>query len=128
MQYISEEEFLKQSEKVRNNIIDWWQPEVGDLVYDKINIVGVIVPVLCIGDYKSNLDKSKIIPLLTEGKLRQYIEDKTKGRAFFLFSNNDGYTIKIDTFNGILKVDNLGFNIFKAYWKVVCEIAESESD
>ncbi|ENK0558022.1 hypothetical protein AB2T19_002831 [Clostridium botulinum] len=127
MSYISGEEFLNQPQKVQNAFITWWKPQVGDLVHDKINIVGVIVPVLCIGDYKSNLDKNKVIPLFQMHQLIEFIEDNScKNSKLEIEWCNDGYIINIVSEVNDEKVFNeyITFEkeILKALWKVSIKI------
>ncbi|NFJ84010.1 hypothetical protein FDA84_15090 [Clostridium botulinum] len=133
MNFISTEEFLKQPKKVQNIFKNWWKPQAGDLVHDKINIVGVIVPALCIGDYKSNLDKNKVTPLLQMHQLIGFIEDKTESivQVSYCFKENDatkrGYMLHLMGDGGANShYKNLGEDLLQAYWQIACRIAEYE--
>ncbi|HDK7180720.1 TPA: hypothetical protein PTW06_003640 [Clostridium botulinum] len=128
MNFISTEEFLKQPKKVQNIFKNWWKPQAGDLVHDKINIVGVIVPALCIGDYKSNLDKSKVTPLFQMHQLIEFIEDKTSCKIIniYYFNKKNCYSITLEN-NEIAKtIESSKNNLLYALWEVACNIAEYE--
>lgn len=133
MEFISTEEFLKQDEKVQKEFIDWWKPQLLDLyIFDKriIEIVRTSDENMILPCKSNNIweEKKHCIPLLTEGQLREFIENKTNKTLFidfdcieekldydiYLFDNNDKY----------IKHENLGNSLFKAYWKVALEIAK----
>lgn len=132
MNFISSEEFERQPKEVQNVFLEWWKPLVGDLVYDKGSIVGVLVPVICIGQYKTNIDKNKHIPLLTETQLRRFIEDKICNGKIATEYYEDGYKIFVLDPN----FDEKSFNDFEtdktdlieAYWDVACKIANDYSN
>ncbi|WP_252254490.1 C15orf41 family protein [Clostridium sp. ZBS12] len=128
MEYISAEEFLKQSMNIQQEIWNWWKPSKGDLFEnDLIGGFGVIT-----GEKKL---KNGLIPLLTEGQLRQFIEDKTG-----CFINTVPFKIntRVDLVN--VNKDADGFferelyhlhenhDLLQAYWKVAIEIAKGEAD
>ena len=81
MEFISAEEFLKQSIEVQKVFTDWWNPKENDLfidladttVIEYINYIenGVIYT------HRDNMSdlKDNVIPLLTEGQLRGFIEE-----------------------------------------------------
>jgi hypothetical protein len=128
MNFISSEEFERQPKEVQNVFLEWWKPLVGDLVYDRGSIVGVLVPVICIGQYKTNIDKNKHIPLLTETQLRRFIEDKICNGKISTEYYESGYKIFVLDPN----FDDKSFNDFEtdktdlieAYWDVACQIAK----
>lgn len=141
MEYISTEEFLKQPKNVQQVFLDWWKPSIGDLVktdWEAIEVVRLIVVGKPRDSHGVILHKKNSIPLLTEGQLRKFIEDKTKGIVKVVQwnpckdDNKYGYTIYIlakDRYKvlrefGYLK---LGTDLLKAYWKVACEIAKENA-
>ena len=87
MEYISAEEFLKQTKEVQEIFIDWWEPEIGDLFiwiksddeYEhdlrKLECCNSFNIVKMTKDF-NGINEGDRIPLLTEGQLRQFIEDK----------------------------------------------------
>lgn len=100
MDFISAEEFLKQPEKVQKVFLDWWKPEVGDLVGIKMQCINsswntiTKYKISCINEedifnYDSKEEllngfkilgehnySDEVILLFTEGQLRKFIEDK----------------------------------------------------
>ena len=79
MEFISEEQFLKEDKEVQKVFIDWWKPSIGDLF--KYNYGYSNIEIINLKSIKEDTEKSKysahIIPLLTEGQLRKFIEDKS---------------------------------------------------
>lgn len=73
----------------------------------------------------------EIIPLLTEGQLRKFIEDKTKHKIKILYYDEDssvtnkGYVLHL--VKGLKSptywCKNLGEDLLEAYWKVACDVA-----
>ncbi|WP_321994394.1 hypothetical protein [Clostridium butyricum] len=143
MEFISANEFLKQDEKVRQMFLDWWKPSVGDLFswiknnYEYENDLRKLE--CCNSDNIVEMTKSfkginegDRIPLLTEGQLRKFIEDKTEGKVEFYPDAYHGeryYTIMIrDSGCGgddpEFEVD--ADDVLQAYWKVAIQIAEQE--
>lgn len=137
MEFISANEFLKQEEKVQKVFLDWWKPSVGDLYKWISNSTFEDVQVL----NKSAIDtfkydefinfKKDCIPLLAEGQLRRYIEDKTEGKVEFypdVYRGERYYTIMIrDSGCGgddpEFEID--ADDVLQAYWKIAIQIAES---
>ncbi|NFO30971.1 hypothetical protein FDB41_11885 [Clostridium botulinum] len=131
MEYISAEEFLKQHKKVQEVFLDWWKPSKGDLFEnDLIGGFGAMTG--------NNELKNGLIPLLTEGQLRKFIEDKMNckisinigeyGYQFILYKfketslkDEEYYCEYYKEFKGFL-----GTDLLQAYWKVACEIAKEE--
>jgi hypothetical protein len=136
MEYISAEEFLKQPKEVQKVFLEWWKPTLGDIYRDltpraddKFNLIHV-----CEDEFDrkdTELTKENfggIIPLLTEGQLRKFIEDKTSSVIDMEHHwKEDGYSVYlyqcedfINSFNG------LGDNLLQVYWKVAIEIAKEK--
>lgn len=152
MEFISAEEFLEQDEKVQKAFLDWWRPSKGDLVSHIDNANDNNLNISIIVDYFSygenwkkypikgynietnvTMDISKnFIPLLTEGQLRRYIEDKTDASFEINFSEDveageykrcmSMYSNKNDLHIGTYQ--DLDGDLLKAYWKVAIQIAE----
>lgn len=131
MEFISSEEFLRQTKEVQEVFMEWWKPSIGDLYCDNA------VELKCIlGSNMTewiNTDKvyKKYFPLLTEGQLRKFIEDKTKYKAIPDLYGNEEYYISLFKWGGHCFIDkedsdfyNLGNDLLQAYWKVACEIAK----
>jgi hypothetical protein len=146
MEYISAEEFLKQTEEIQKIFIDWWEPNEGDLlttkrVYDEIDVI-IDVTENDIwgmnntfkGNIYSSVDKSlELFPLLTEGQLRKFIEDKTGFpiQAIEFTDKHEEYQIMtayktIDNYRDFWFHERLGNDLLQAYWKVALEIAKEE--
>ena len=147
MEYISEEEFKRQPIDIQRVFIDWWEPEIGDLFtwiknndeYEhdlrKLECCNSFNIVKMTKDFKG-INEGDRIPLLTEGQLRKFIEDKTnsaiqvtwaswsfgeKGKEDY-FEYNISFCSKNNV--SIQSIRNLkAKNIFECYWKVACEIA-----
>ncbi|EES47947.1 hypothetical protein NE172_18210 [Clostridium botulinum] len=153
MEYISTEEFLKQSKEVQEVFIDWWKPSIGDLFswikkddrYEhdlrKLECCNSDNIVEMTNSFKGTDDGDRI-PLLSEGQLRKFIEDKTSGiiDIGYYGDSEGGYEIKIykldykkdfilDDETGRFEnytFEELGKDLLQAYWKVACEIASKE--
>lgn len=67
-----------------------------------------------------------ITPLLAEGQLRKFIEDKIGGKTDVTWEEESKYTIAITDGTGFYcKVfDTTETNLLKAYWKVAVQIAK----
>lgn len=141
MEYISAEEFLKQPKEVQEAFLNWWKPSIGDLFDDIID--NGVIRIVSYYDKKSKHIipfsrefKSYIedcIPLLTEGQLRKFIEDKMECKIDITYNFGYGYDLeltKIDESEGNNFIEesfeNLGENLLQAYWKVACEIAKED--
>lgn len=114
MEYISADEFLKQPKEVQRIFLEYFDHE------KMLFLDGVIY----FGTFK---DEGKHIPLLTEGQLRKFIEDKTRYKVeapwhgcydIYLVDQLTGQEVIKDYFN-------LDTDLLKAYWKVACEIASN---
>lgn len=161
MEFISAEEFLKQPIEVQKSFLDWWKENVKqyDLFYRKFNderqkyIVikseGYELETLTLRNKKISGGRDSwteawniqficdIVPLLTEGQLRQFIEDKTGGIVKVIQWNPSidnekyGYTIYVlakDKYKVLctLGYELLGTDLLQAYWQVALRIAKEE--
>lgn len=139
MEYISAEEFLKQPKEVQEVFLNWWKPSIGDLFswvknddeYEhdlrKLECCNSDNIVEMTESFKG-IHEGDRIPLLTEGQLRKFIEDKTCGISSMYFKCNN---IRINIYDNnkgtcIREFKNLGADLLQAYWKVAVEIASSE--
>lgn len=137
MEYINAEEFLKQPKEAQEVFIDWWKPSIGDLfrwntgIHDNdAHIANCCMSdnVVVMTKKNKGINEGDRIPLLTEGQLRNFIEDKTnrlvepylnvyKQYNFMLVNRKNEEFVLYET----RKED-----LLQAYWKVACEIASSE--
>ena len=156
MKFISKEEFLKQPQKVQDAFIQWWKPSIGDLYhvtiimeedYEEGTIDHPIYRTeeynytemyneddieLCDGEHIVNCIDGVVFPLLTEGQLRQFIEDKTGCKAIPDVYGKGEYNIGLIKLGKYCCIDydnfeNLGTDLLQAYWKVAIEIAKKEA-
>lgn len=129
MEYISAEEFLKQDIDIQIIFMEWWIPKTGDLFFT--NEFGME----CLLDKtesgvlgsKEFYTSEKVIPLLTEGQLRKFIEDNgygvelryydDKSFSYSIYEFNEGYDVKYED-------DET--DLLQAYWKVALEIAKEK--
>ena len=150
MKYISAEEFLKQPKEIQKVFLDWWQPEEFDIYVNKKLEKHRVTQVDLEDDVCNYYLKTEYIPLLTEGQLREFIEDKTselakaqckmkieyktkdeieenkRGLNLIPLQSQEGYFIQITSTEfrgGIMKFHDLGTDLLKAYWQVACKIA-----
>lgn len=123
MEFISAEEFSKQSDKVQKVFLEWWNPSIGDICAYKMgsNIKKYYLwKMVCITSEYDIKGKLHDIPLLTEGQLRKFIEDNTYCK------------LNIGTIGNIIKIYEKELDIpfqtdlLQAYWKVAIQIAEQE--
>ena len=142
MNYITEEQFLEQSEKIQLMLLDWWKPQDNDLVSERL-LVPKTNDGFYTGDYyrfeaditlfkDKTSGETETIPLFNETQLRGFIEEKTYGEFSFVeakyYYNNDndcGYSIS----SSITSSDRMEYkmntvNLLEAYWQVACKIAE----
>ena len=114
MEYISAEEFLKQDKEVQSVLIDYF--EYDEMLYKD----GIIY----YGEFKPIKDA---IPLLTEGQLRKFIEDKIgskvniicKNATFTVYTNSDLY----GEYERRYFYDG-GGNVLDALWDMAVETAK----
>ena len=150
MKYISAEEFLKQPKEIQKVFLDWWQPEEFDIYVNKELEKHRVTQTDLEDDVCNYYLKTEYIPLLTEGQLREFIEDKTselakaqckmkieyktkdeieknkRGLNLIPLQSQEGYFIQITStefMGGIMKFHDLGTDLLKAYWQVACKIA-----
>lgn len=164
MNYISAAEFLKQPEKVRKSLIEWWQPKFGDLAtfegidyhysnytreddycfvtrYSKEDekdsyedIYGIdIQNMFNVREvYHSFKSKFDVIPLFTEGQLRNFIEEKTGCKVEVVYVSKD----LVENEQSYYRIDRSCFkdgkvncwkaetdDLLQAYWQVACKIS-----
>lgn len=127
MEYISAEEFLKQPKEVQATFLNWWKPSVGDICAYKVGHSGFyswyMSCITCVSDIKGVLHE---IPLLTEGQLRQFIEDKTGCKLFIEYYNGSDILIRFMKDNKETK-SHIFYDcndLLQAYWKVAIKIAK----
>ena len=150
MKYISAEEFLKQPREVQEVFLDWWQPKEFDIYANKELKAHRVTQTDLEDDVCNYYLKTEYIPLLTEGQLREFIENKTSELAkvqckmkieyktedeieenksssnLIPLQSQEGYFIQITStefMGGIMEFHDLGTDLLKAYWQVACKIA-----
>lgn len=136
MEFISAEEFLKQPVEIQKVFLKWWKPQMYDLSFknygnNKDNFLKGIYKG-CIQDNEflrtvSNKELS-YYPLLTEGQLRKFIEEKTGDRISIKYRYGEYilylFDDSIDEYN--IKFENSDNNLFRLFWKVAIEVAREE--
>lgn len=135
MKYISAEQFQEQPKEVQKVLLNWWKPSIGDLfiwVSSDIESEHTLRKVECctsinmveLTSSHKGLNEGERIPLLTEGQLREFIEDETEYRL--LIGNKFKYSVRVFkdspgiVGNEYLVMDN---DLLQAYWQVTCKIA-----
>ena len=78
MEFITVEQFKEQPLEVQKVFLDWWKPSIGDIFMDlapnsKKKLLAIEDKGNCVD---IELIKREVIPLLTEGQIRRFIEDK----------------------------------------------------
>ncbi|APH20955.1 hypothetical protein [Clostridium botulinum] len=137
MKFISAKEFLKQPKKVQEILRKWWQPQMYDLFFrdfrsDKDTYLNGVYK-SCIQDNETLKNATKnntFLPLLVEGQLRQFIEDKTEDGLLIITPTINMQTViqsfKKDGYIDKDYGDNLGYDFLKSLWEIVCKIAQEE--
>lgn len=132
MEFISAEEFLKQDKEVQKVFLDWFENEACS--YDIVVFKNDLQYVTFYGDieYQESFNyEDSYIPLLTEGQLREFIEDKTKDIVLFdcddLGNNKNWYIHKTCKAYDVVGNENLGDDLLQAYWKIAIEIAKHQT-
>lgn len=121
MEFITVEQFQEQLEEVQKVFLDWWKCDFGDLYYFNKNVGLINGELECSlnGDFDYFISIGAI-PLLTEGQLRKFIEDK-KGKIVEINLFCGGYSVV--TAYRKCEIYDLGKDLLQAYWKVACQIA-----
>lgn len=134
MEYISAEEFLKQPREVQEVFLDNINLEQGNLYKDTADLT-VIESLDYINtndegtmyhSMKGNMsDYSTIVPLFTEGQLREFIEDKVESKISIIHEDNKFriYTDS-DLFGEYEKEYSEDYNILNALWNMAVETAK----
>lgn len=130
MEFITVEQFQEQPVEIQQVFLDWWQPNKGDIYCNLYNNQqdNVLVINDCQLDiFKSFKDDIKLygIPLLTEGQLRKFIEDKTNTQIETSLTVYKQYVLWIVRVKGedYESFDTREDNLLQAYWKLACEVA-----
>ena len=128
MEFISSEEFLKQDKKVQEVFIDWFGNNADS--YDLVCTDTKIKYISFYGDLEFG-EKADYVPLLTEGQLREFIEDKT-GCYIDISHNSMDTCIQLCDKEDEYPIEEwewqyLSNDLLQAYWKAAVEIAEHET-
>lgn len=134
MEFITVEQFKEQPVGVQKVFLDWWETNLSE-----VDLIGYIGKSEAYKECFPSLGRNvavkcfemgiEIIPLLTEGQLRKFIEDKTGGKVDASF-NGETYTVySNEDFGLIIKMyEDIDDDLLQAYWKVACMIAKEEVD
>lgn len=128
MQFITAKEFLNQSPEVQCAFMNWWEPEIGDLFTFRYDLLKEMSSINVIENKKriDILSPVNIVPLLTEGQLRKFIEDKTICWLSTSYGTRGGKVIIDITICGgeedtyTIYTDNM----LEALWKVALSITK----
>lgn len=132
---ITTEQFREQPIEVQKVFIDWWKSHVAIPHKRRVFIVnssyGEAIPPF-IEPFDGNYLKLEkdYIPLLTEGHLRKFIENKTNCKAIPNILGDTQFSIELyrlgeRCFTEVKTYDHLGNDSLQAYWKIACEIAHT---
>lgn len=131
MEYITTEEFLKKPKEIQEVFLKWWKNNMNqcDLIYNsRMERIGFLDDIsMFSSDFKRKLIiASRNTPLLTEGQLRQFIEDKINHKFDIYERRLNGYHFKcIDAdFNVTKHFETNEHDLLQAYWKVAIEVAK----
>ena len=146
MEFITTEQFLKEDKKVQEVFIDWWKPSMGDLYawnysdesendLHKLQACTSKLVTELTNDNKG-INEGDRIPLLTEGQLRKFIEDKTK--SYFSCEiinplvNEEGFRFVFEFYSGKefkynekLRKEIYAIDLLQAYWQVAVQMAKN---
>lgn len=136
--YITAEEFLKQSDKVQKELLEWWKLNVNkmDLCSQEMgdrdlftNKVKICHEKLCILNNRHieyiKSKKIKVIPLLQIHQLIQFIGDKTVYHSIELFNQPNVITITVATRTKMIR-ETFYEDLLQALWKTAIKIVEEE--
>ncbi|WP_291566811.1 MULTISPECIES: hypothetical protein [unclassified Clostridium] len=134
--YISKEMFLEQSEKVQDELLNWWKPTIGDLYCCTNNGVLKVIDCDTFSEYEIqgslketihcyNSIYDRIIPLCQMHQLVYFIENKTTCRVDMTYYDEIGYDIFLLKHGEIAyHYEDLGQDMLMALWQVACKVAE----
>ncbi|MCD3329319.1 hypothetical protein [Clostridium botulinum] len=135
MKYISAEQFLQADKKVQEAILDWWEPEQCDLVESNGTycvIDALVNAINCssinlYNDGNNTFNKTEVIPLLTEGQLREFIEDITGSVIEIFFDIYNKYCFNLIDIINYKTFETDERDLLQAYWKVTNEIISNKN-
>lgn len=134
MEFITVEQFKEQPVGVLKVFLDWWETNLSE-----VDLIGYIGKSEAYKECFPSLGRNvavkcfemgiEIIPLLTEGQLRRFIEDKTGHKVDCCFYG-EKYDINTCEDDGlyIKKYEDIDDDLLQAYWKVACMVAKEEVD
>ena len=122
MEFITAEQFLKEDKEVQEIFRNWWFKINGLKIAFKIDLEDII--------FINGETRKDIYPLLTEGQLRKFIEDKT-GCYIDISHNSMDTCIQLCDKEDEYPIEEwewqyLSNDLLQAYWKVAVEIAKHE--
>lgn len=122
MEFISAEDFLKQSDKVQKVFLEWMNDNLNE--YDLIWWNGNI------GFYRDYIDRPEedkgcfSFVLLNESQLRKFIEDKTALKLEITQFEDGEWNLSLYK-NGLRYIEIDDMDLLQAYWRVAIQIAEN---
>ena len=127
MENITAEQFLEQPKEVQKIFLDWFENNADS--YDLVCTDTKIKYISFYGDLEFG-EKADYFPLLTEGQLRKFIEDKT-GCYIDISHNSMDTCIQLCDKEDEYPIEEwewqyLSNDLLQAYWKVAVEIASKE--
>lgn len=132
MEFIKLEQFKEQPKEIQEVFREWWKPQMYDLFArdfgnNKNSFLSKIY-IGCIQDNETliNATKDKTwIPMLTEGQLRKFIEDKTGKITFSSMTCCGDRFIEIENeeYHSHRREKIMDNNLLQAYWKYSCRVA-----
>lgn len=133
MEFIKVEEFLKQPVEVQKVFLDWWKKNATE--FDLLGYIGEskayqnsfpsLIRNVAVDCFELNVE---IIPLFTEGQLRQFIEDKVNCKIFYIYNSDKTITVYKGYFlGGEYNAENIGYynepTLLQDYWEVALNVA-----
>lgn len=128
MKYITAEQFLELPEGVQKVFINWWSPNVGDIVkcryYDD-----TLMAIIEVENEKSRMSldecrdwysKEELIPLFRLDQLWEFIEDILEEYVEVKFMA-DAYSVNATLFDDLLAWEE---DKLQAFWKAAVKVAK----
>lgn len=138
MEFITVEQFKEQPIEVQKVFLDWWETNLSE-----VDLIGYIGKSEAYKECFPSLGRNvavkcfemgiEIIPLFTEGQLREFIEDKTGYKNLEITGNIENCEYELHCYKNISSTgyskvySNLGIDVLQAYWKVACMVAMEEN-
>ncbi|WP_460292594.1 hypothetical protein [Clostridium tertium] len=131
MEFITVEQFKEQPKEVQKVFLDWWETNLNE-----VDLIGYIGKSEAYKECFPSLGRNvavkcfemgiEIIPLLTEGQLRKFIEDKSNTKIETSLTVYKQYALWLVKVKGedYETFDTKEEDLLQAYWKVACSVAK----